>query len=843
MRKRVRLAAFLLAATVCGTGLVFNGSEVQARVPDDTIVMHSLNASGRPGDYNSNETVDVFDVIRFKKDILNQNKHEHLYRQDDIDQNGKIDEEDLNLVKGHVLMNKRLWFYYDLPPIESMPYAVSLESALNTELFHLDMYEGRVLADIHSMSSLISKRNRLEDDMNSIFQDFITYTGNNVMFSAPLTDEQKNAAESAGVSLKSVPVAKEGLVFYVNKNNPVNSLSSQQLKDIYSGKITNWSEVGGQDERIVPFQTETEYGSQYYMEKFMNGTELTDPPTILGNKEQANGTANYDNSSGAIGYSVYSSAGQLFKDSDTVKIIAVDDVAPSVESISDASYPLTSELDVVYRQSAGEKVMNFIKFITSDEGQEYVLSGGFIPVKNPELPDNMQKLYSSKGTGKPKPENSSPSLYYSYYTDYSRSNGDDSTEYSIGFLKDKGFQDIVNKDISSVLSTINNKCSVDVKIINGYMSVVIYTESDSTGNGPVYYTDEIVTLNYDLTGKKKIDKFSDLFYKDSDFMPFVNRATGESISLAAPTLWTDYYGVTGDVSKFTVSSAGIDTGNPYIYGNVLIPFSKSIKEYYETCVVSEYYDVTTLLDDRYSASEINNTQWYYETPAYPDKELPVINSAFHTDDEINAMRKACDHANEILADMKKNKKDGPYSYLSGHLNWFVHPMTSGDHYAVINALYFNHTYFDRNTGERLRVSDIFGDQFKQYDDSIVINIGWSDSFDKIDEVTLGNGVTINIDKDTLNPDYILPINSKVKMYDLDAPLKGEAHGEKYSLNGYPDSYVIDYGPEEDLWPIEGDWHITAKRKCYSHGKVWFDCYDTDDGDHYGWIDSGYIDFY
>ena len=50
---------------------------------------------------------------------------------------------------------------------------------------------------------------------------------------------------------------------------------------------------------------------------------------------------------------------------------------------------------------------------------------------------------------------------------------------------------------------INNNYTVDVKIINGYMSVVIYTESDSTGNGPEYYTDEIVTLNYDLIAKKK----------------------------------------------------------------------------------------------------------------------------------------------------------------------------------------------------------------------------------------------------------------------------------------------------------------------------------------------------
>ncbi len=70
------------------------------------------------------------------------------------------------------------------------------------------------------------------------------------------------------------PVAKEGFVFVVSKDNPVESLTQQQIRDIYSGKITNWSEVGGNDEEIIPYQRNNDSGSQNYMNEFMKASGL-----------------------------------------------------------------------------------------------------------------------------------------------------------------------------------------------------------------------------------------------------------------------------------------------------------------------------------------------------------------------------------------------------------------------------------------------------------------------------------------------------------------------------------------------------------------------------------------
>jgi hypothetical protein len=73
--------------------------------------------------------------------------------------------------------------------------------------------------------------------------------------------------------------------------------------------------------------------------------------------------------------------------------------------------------------------------------------------------------------------------------------------------------------------------------------------------------------------------------------------------------------------------------------------------------------------------------------------------------------------------------------------------------------------------------------------------------------------------------------------------KGEISSGGLEIEGYTSDYICDGGPKSRQWICEDTWHITAKSMAYSHGLVWYECWDTDDGDYYGWIDSDYLTFY
>ena len=115
--------------------------------------------------------------------------------------------------------------------------------------------------------------------------------------------------DAAGFEIQMEPFANDGLVFVVNADNPVDSLTVEQLRDIYTGKITNWKEVGGDDLEIAPFQRNAESGSQVLMEKLvMDGQAMMEPPegymlSEMGTLMEA--VRSYDNSASAIGYSVF----------------------------------------------------------------------------------------------------------------------------------------------------------------------------------------------------------------------------------------------------------------------------------------------------------------------------------------------------------------------------------------------------------------------------------------------------------------------------------------------------------------------------------------------------------
>mgnify|MGYP000194522671 CR=1 FL=1 len=191
--------------------------------------------------------------------------------------------------------------------------------------------------------------------------------------------------EEAGFEIEMKPFANDALVFLVNEDNPVDSLTLEQLRGIYSGEITNWSEVGGDDMEIVPFQRNAESGSQVLMEKLvMDGADMAEPPEgymIASMGGLIDAVKQYDNSANAIGYTVYYYAHDM-QMAGGLKLIAVDGVEPGAETIRSGKYPFLNPYYVAIDGSEPEDSMARVLFdwILGPDGQKLVDMQGYVAV-------------------------------------------------------------------------------------------------------------------------------------------------------------------------------------------------------------------------------------------------------------------------------------------------------------------------------------------------------------------------------------------------------------------------------------------------------------------------------
>lgn len=211
-----------------------------------------------------------------------------------------------------------------------------------------------------------------------------------IVVTEPSEDELKYAKDK-GVELEVTPVVREGFVFYVNANNPVNSLSLAQIKKIYSGKTVNWNEVGGNAGAIRPFQRPANSGSQTGMLSLvMKDTKLMTPlkEDLVETMESIiNLVADYDNGENAIGYSYYYYATTIFETideeiSNKIKLLAVDGVKPSNETIKNGEYTLNTAYYIVTRKGdTSEDAQKLVNAMLSEEGQRVAEEAGYVGVK------------------------------------------------------------------------------------------------------------------------------------------------------------------------------------------------------------------------------------------------------------------------------------------------------------------------------------------------------------------------------------------------------------------------------------------------------------------------------
>ena len=185
------------------------------------------------------------------------------------------------------------------------------------------------------------------------------------------------------------PFATDALVFVVNQDNPVDSLTADQVRQIYTGEITNWSQVGGSDTEIVPFQRNQGAGSQTLMEKLvMEGREMMEAPQALVPDSMSglmDAVREYDNSPAAIGYTVYYYANDM-EMARGLKVLAIDGVTPSADTIRSGEYPFLNPYFVAIAEDepADSPTRILYDWVLGPEGQRLVELEGYVPVLDQE---------------------------------------------------------------------------------------------------------------------------------------------------------------------------------------------------------------------------------------------------------------------------------------------------------------------------------------------------------------------------------------------------------------------------------------------------------------------------
>lgn len=195
------------------------------------------------------------------------------------------------------------------------------------------------------------------------------------------SEEELKLASDKNVLLEVTKLVNESFVFYVNKDNKVDGLTLEQIQNIYSGKITNWKDVGGEDKEILAYQRPVNSGSQTGMISLvMKDIPLKKPRTVemiesMGGIIDA--VASYDNASAGIGYSYYYYANTMYSSPD-IKFLKVDGVLPTYESTKDESYPIRTAYYLVTRKDADEKTLKFKEALLSKEGSSVIRGAGYV---------------------------------------------------------------------------------------------------------------------------------------------------------------------------------------------------------------------------------------------------------------------------------------------------------------------------------------------------------------------------------------------------------------------------------------------------------------------------------
>ena len=192
-----------------------------------------------------------------------------------------------------------------------------------------------------------------------------------------MKESEFQAAAEKGIMPVAQVIAMDGVAVVVHPSNPVGAISLDQLREVYTGKVGNWKELGGPDKAIVVVSRDTNSGTYETFENLaLHGEKMTEAVQYAGSNGAIRQTV--QSTPAAIGY-----VGLGFAD-ETVKALTVNGVAPSRETVASGQYPLTRPLFMFTNgyPKLGSDLHAFVTLYLTRKGQEIIESTGFVPVTN-----------------------------------------------------------------------------------------------------------------------------------------------------------------------------------------------------------------------------------------------------------------------------------------------------------------------------------------------------------------------------------------------------------------------------------------------------------------------------
>ena len=194
------------------------------------------------------------------------------------------------------------------------------------------------------------------------------------MSSRDIKDKEKDAAAKNGITPLRTAIAIDAIVPVVHPANKVGALTLAQLRDIYTGKVTNWKDLGGEDAQIVAISRDTSSGTFESWEELVMNKERVSPRALM---QASNGSVvqTVSKNKNAIGY-----VGLGYVDKST-RPVTVDGVSPSAETAISKQWPIARELYIFTNGAPQGAVKEFVEYLVApDKGQKDVLAVGYVPL-------------------------------------------------------------------------------------------------------------------------------------------------------------------------------------------------------------------------------------------------------------------------------------------------------------------------------------------------------------------------------------------------------------------------------------------------------------------------------
>jgi len=231
---------------------------------------------------------------------------------------------------------------------------------------------------------------------HSAFINLIDNKADMIFSARAQSADEKEYAAQAGVTLIEIPIALDALIFMNSKgnslnpdwDNPVTALTHSQIQDIYTGRIKNWSEVGGKSDMIIPYIRNKNSGSQELMETLVMTEPITDNAELdyyYNEDHVISGMvpvfSKISNNRFALGFTVYYYKENIVREWYGVKTLAINNIFPDKNTIGNRQYPFTAEVYVIIRSDLDNLSMAYkiCEFLQTAAGKEVISESGYVP--------------------------------------------------------------------------------------------------------------------------------------------------------------------------------------------------------------------------------------------------------------------------------------------------------------------------------------------------------------------------------------------------------------------------------------------------------------------------------